>query len=288
VTRLPVDVTVVVVNYNQARFLYGAVQSVIEQTKPVEEIIVIDDCSSDDSDTVLASLPPRVRVIRRVRNDGVIAARNEAFAEVNTRFVIFLDADDVLLPRFVERTLAAWSHSKDQSLAIVYSPVRRLYESPVGRFRRRHGYLLSRSFDVKKLARKNFICNTSLLLAEAVRSVACYSPEMDRLGHEDWDMFLSMAENGWRGHLVPRPLFCYRIFPNSRNQSSRERWTEVRVAIAARHPMASDIANDCGTFRRCRHAVVNASQWIFCVLDLLRWTWSDRRSGLRGLGVDDA
>lgn len=273
------EVTAVVVNYNQGALLEGAVRSVLAQTTAVREVMVVDDCSTDASAAVLDRLAPTVQVIRRATNGGVIAARNEALAHVSTPFVVFLDADDQLLPRFVERTLDAWHRSRDR-LGFVYSPARRLHVAPAGRLGRHRGYLLSRSFDATALALDNYVCNTALLLTEAVRAVGGYAPEMEQIGHEDWDLFLSLADHGWRGRLVPRPLFCYRIRAGSRNEASTRRWSDVREAIAARHPSAVP-ADPSTPARRFRDRAVDLSQWAFCGLDLLAWLAEGRGSLLQ-------
>lgn len=273
----PTEVTAVVVNYNQGRFLRGAVASIERQTVPVRSIVVVDDASTDESAVVLDGLPPSVRVLRRATNGGVAAARNDGLAAVATPFVVFLDADDVLLARFVERTTAALAREGDARLAVVYSPARRYYLDPVGLLRRHRGYLLSRCFDPNALARDNFICNTALLRTEAVRGVGGFAAAMDQLGHEDWDLYLSMAEQGWRGRLVPRPLFCYRIVADSRNHASLRRWQEVCDVIAARHPSAA-AARKAGEPRRAlRHRVVEATQWAWCLLDLASWAREPQR-----------
>lgn len=270
--RLPGSVTVVVTNYNHAGLLAEAVESALAQSVLPGGVVVVDDCSTDASSEALDRLPPEVRVVRMERNGGVVAARNRGLEEVRTPFVVFLDSDDLLMPRFVERTLAAWRRAGDGRLAVVYSPARRLYDPPVGPLGRRRGYLLSRRFDPGALGRENFICNTSLLLVEAVRAVGGYAAAMERLGHEDWDLFLSLVEQGWGGRLVPRPLFCYRTGGSGRNAASLRRWPEVSEAIASRHPLAAAAARrPAPSERRRSRLAATGSQPLWCLVDLLEW-----------------
>ena len=98
-------VSVVVVNYNYGRYLRDAVQSVRRQTYGNIECIVVDNASTDDSHAVLAELEasaPALRIIRRSHNGGQSVASAEGFASATGDYVIFLDADDYLLPRAVE------------------------------------------------------------------------------------------------------------------------------------------------------------------------------------------
>jgi len=101
-------VSVIIPCYNHAHFLGEAVESVLGQTYPHIEIIVIDDGSTDDIAQVMTAYPS----IRYVRQDnmGLSRARNAGLAHSNGAYVLFLDADDHLFPDAVDigvRTLAA-------------------------------------------------------------------------------------------------------------------------------------------------------------------------------------
>jgi hypothetical protein len=89
-------VSVVIPCYNQAHFLGNAIDSALAQTYPQIEIVVVDDGSPDDVATV-ATAYPAVRLIR-TRNQGLSAARNNGLAASTGSLVVFLDADDRLLP----------------------------------------------------------------------------------------------------------------------------------------------------------------------------------------------
>jgi glycosyltransferase involved in cell wall biosynthesis len=93
-------VTVVIPCYNQAHFLGEAIESVLSQTYPHHEIVVVDDGSTDDTSEV-ASRYPSVRLIRQ-ENRGLSAARNAGLAQSRGEHVVFLDSDDRLLPEALE------------------------------------------------------------------------------------------------------------------------------------------------------------------------------------------
>ena len=88
-------VTVVIPCFNQSRFLDGAIRSVQQQFHAVVECIVVDDGSTDDTLSVAARMG--VRIIRQA-NRGVAEARNAGLAAAQTEFIVFLDADDELMP----------------------------------------------------------------------------------------------------------------------------------------------------------------------------------------------
>ncbi|HEX9141705.1 MAG TPA: glycosyltransferase family 2 protein, partial [Gaiellaceae bacterium] len=89
-------VSFVVASYNYARYLGQAVDSILAQTFADLEVIVIDDCSRDDSRAVLARYAnePRVRVVQHERNRGHLATYNEGIGLARGEFVGLFDADD--------------------------------------------------------------------------------------------------------------------------------------------------------------------------------------------------
>jgi glycosyltransferase involved in cell wall biosynthesis len=92
--------SVVIPCYNHAHFLREAIQSALDQTYPCIEIIVVNDGSSDDPQRVVAEFP-MVRYIAQ-ENRGLAAARNAGLAQCRGDLVVFLDADDRLLPDAIE------------------------------------------------------------------------------------------------------------------------------------------------------------------------------------------
>ena len=98
-------VSVIVVNYNYGRYLKALIATVRSQTYANIECIVVDDVSSDDSAAVLSEIEAEddaVVVIRRQVNGGQTAASLDGLARARGAYVIFVDGDDLLLPRCVE------------------------------------------------------------------------------------------------------------------------------------------------------------------------------------------
>ncbi|OKJ03924.1 hypothetical protein AMK18_01690 [Streptomyces sp. CB01249] len=104
-------VTVVIPAYNAATTIGKAVQSAVNQTYELVEVVVVDDASTDNTLDVVKNFAgnnPRVRVLRRGRNSGGVGApRNMGIAQAAGRYVMFLDADDELPPRACELLLAS-------------------------------------------------------------------------------------------------------------------------------------------------------------------------------------
>jgi len=256
-------VGVVIATYNQGDYLRQAVDSVLAQTRRPEQVIVIDDGSTDHSGEVLETLPTTVEVIRQ-ENHGVVAARNRGLSMLHTTHVTFLDADDYLLPSFLRWTTAAWNIPHSRHLAVVYTPGR-IHSSDGG-----HGYFHSRIWDPREIRRENYIVNMSLFSRAALIEVGAYSETFSRIGHEDWDLLLRLAERGWTGRMVPAPLCCYRQSDGSRNALSIEQHrSEVNEAIDALHPR--DRFKPSSSWQRLGAKPLNFAQTILRNHDARSW-----------------
>lgn len=95
--RSTLNVDIVIDNYNYSRFLATAIESALQQTHPRVHVVVVDDGSTDDSRAVIARYDGRVTAVLK-DNGGQASAVNVGFARARGDAVIFLDADDVLLP----------------------------------------------------------------------------------------------------------------------------------------------------------------------------------------------
>jgi glycosyltransferase involved in cell wall biosynthesis len=112
--RRSAPVSVIITTYNHARFLAEAIESALGQTVGPGEVIVVDDGSTDDPGSVVG-LYSQVQLVRQP-NQGLAAARNTGWRAARGRYVVFLDADDLLLPealasnlrRFTERPECAF------------------------------------------------------------------------------------------------------------------------------------------------------------------------------------
>lgn len=100
-------VTICILNYNYGRFLDDAIGSALRQTHPQVEVVVVDDGSTDDSRARIAAYGGSVVPVHKA-NGGQGSAANAGFAVARGEVVIFLDADDVLLPHVAERVAAAF------------------------------------------------------------------------------------------------------------------------------------------------------------------------------------
>ncbi len=111
--------SVVIPCYNHARFLREAVQSALDQTYPCVEIIVVNDGSADDPQRVVAEFPTVRYIVQE--NRGLAAARNAGLAHCRGDLVVFLDADDRLLPDAIEAGARVLASNPSLGFAAGYS-----------------------------------------------------------------------------------------------------------------------------------------------------------------------
>lgn len=111
------SITVVIPTYNRAKWLPATVASVLRQTRPADEVLIVDDGSRDDTEEVCRAFPAPVRYVRQ-ENAGVSAARNRGAREARGDWVAFLDSDDLWEPTKLEVQLAALEATPDAGWSI--------------------------------------------------------------------------------------------------------------------------------------------------------------------------
>jgi glycosyltransferase involved in cell wall biosynthesis len=119
--RTGAAVTVVIPNYNYARYLPEAVNSVLSQRGVAVNVIIVDDASTDDSVEVahnLAANDERIEILVHKTNSGPVTTFNDGLAEARGEFLVRLDADDLLTPGSLERSVAVAQHFP--SVGLVY------------------------------------------------------------------------------------------------------------------------------------------------------------------------
>jgi glycosyltransferase domain-containing protein len=105
-TRRNVTVSVLLCNYNDARYLPDSLSAICAQTRPPQEVIVLDDGSTDNSLEIIegfARRHPFIRVLKNETNRGLLYSINRALREARYEFVVWAAADDRLIPSFLAR-----------------------------------------------------------------------------------------------------------------------------------------------------------------------------------------
>ncbi|MEA2700738.1 MAG: hypothetical protein QOI66_5009 [Myxococcales bacterium] len=103
----PPRVSIVITCFNYAQFVAAAIEGALAQTYPMTEIVVVNDGSTDHSAQVISRYRERVRIIDQP-NGGSVSALNRGFAESSGDIVMFLDADDLMMPEAAAEVVRAW------------------------------------------------------------------------------------------------------------------------------------------------------------------------------------
>lgn len=215
-------VSVVVAAYNAAAFLARAVESVLGQTVPVLEVLVVDDASEDDTPAVAAALARRqaqVLYVRREKNGGVSAARNEGIIRARGEWVAFLDADDAWLPEKLARQLAAlgrrpdaaWAYCDGWHADAALRPTRHRLSDGLG--------CTSEGRTYPRLLAGEFVWpSTTIFRRQVFEAVGLFDEGLR--GCEDWDFFIRVARR-YPCVYVPEPLILHRTHPASLTAAQR-------------------------------------------------------------------
>jgi len=220
-------VSIVIPCYNYAQYLEECLASVQEQTDPHWEAIVVDDASVDgDPAAVVAAMhDPRIRCVRHTQNQGLAAARNTGIRATAGQFVLPLDADDKLAPRYLAQVGGLlWNHPE-------YNAAFPDFEA----FGAWAGPIRFQILDAQALLLDQWIPGPGTLFRRTLwQQVGGYWHPL-RAGNEDWDFWLGAAEHGLCvGHLA-EPLYYYRQHGDS--MAHRQHYTEyqTRGLLYARH-----------------------------------------------------
>jgi hypothetical protein len=212
-------VTVITCFLNEERFLAEAVESVLAQTMPAWELLLVDDGSSDGGTALAAEYaarhPDRIRYLEHEGHAtrGLAASRELGLGHARGRFVHFLDADDWILPTHLEQLTDALG--PDLELEVAYCGW--TYVTPEGQeafgmFAEEGGDLFEphASYCVS-------IVHTYLVSRALVQSVGGFDTSLGSC--EDWDLWLRVARTGARFGVVRDKLAAYRIRRGSMTSS---------------------------------------------------------------------
>jgi hypothetical protein len=218
-------VSVVMPAYNVMATIDEAVAAALGQTCRDIEVMVVDDGSTDGTaEHVERRWASDVRLIRQ-EHQGAPAARNRGKSEALGEFLLFLDADSVPQPDLIARFLAALEDHPAVSYAYCDYSVR-LTEGSV-----REPIMRSRPFDPDALRQGNYVDTVSLIRA---RDCPDWDPDIRSL--QDWDLWLTLLDQGKSGVYVPGALFESIDRPESITRSwSLNHYAQALADVRSKH-----------------------------------------------------
>ena len=219
-------VSVVMPAYNAEQYIEEAIRSVQEQTMEKWELIVVDDCSTDNTIQLVQSIAKdddRIRLLLNQINQGAAASRNRALNECRGQYVAFLDADDVWRPGKlnvqIEKAEAAHADIVYTSYALIDECGKRRY----------HDFIVKEQTSFREMLVRNEIgCLTVLIRRDFLQRY--HFPE--KIYQEDYALWLTLLKDGCKAVGVTDVLADYRVRAGSRSfnkvKNSKNRWKVYR------------------------------------------------------------
>jgi len=210
-------VSVVIPVFNQERFIGEAIESVLSQTYPRIELIVVDDGSTDSTRDVIERYRDRLVYLHQA-NAGASVALNVGIRHAHGELVGWLSSDDVYFPGKV--ALQVEQFAREPEIGLSYTD----FEVIDGRgsvLRTVHSpYFVDRREFTRRMILGNFVNGSSVLVKRAVlEAVGPFDPELRY--HADGNMWLRILKRDRFGH-VPQTLLKYRTHPGAASRNTRE------------------------------------------------------------------
>ena len=216
-------VSFLIPNYNHARFIGTALAALAAQTRHADEIVVIEDASTDDSLAVIESFReelPQLRILRNPQNIGVVAGLNRGLAEARGSHIVCSAADDWVEPEFIARLAAAVEAHPQGKICV--SDYVQYYEADRRRVHHQHDSDLGSWYagegpqyfgpdEFRRLLKRGFVwlpLNTALVDRAALIEVGGFDSRLR--WHTDWFAVYTLAfRHGFTA--VPEPLSVFRV-----------------------------------------------------------------------------
>ncbi len=214
-------VSVILATYNMARYLADAIRSVLKQSQPDLELLVIDDGSTDHTREITESFKDDVRLRYYWQpNSGQTRAKNVGIGLACGQFVAFCDADDMWTTDKLERQLPAFDDAG--RVAVVYSRNRRVDENGVPLGSSSSSPLFPSGHVTQQLFVENFISfGTAMIRRSCLTEVGGFD-ETHRMGI-DWDLWLRLSTK-YEFRYVDAVTYLYRVWPGQISRDWRGRY----------------------------------------------------------------
>lgn len=198
-------ISVIIPTYNDSGTIPRAISSALGQTVSVDEIIVVDDASTDDTEAVVRAFDDdRIEYIKHKRNRGGSAARNTGLERATSDYIAYLDADDEWLPRKLEKQLDVLESRSDDWVAAhcdrtwdvsLRSKVAFALSTIVGT-KKRNPAKEGGDELIKEVLTLNLSTGASTLLVDrdTVEVIGGFDPEFPR--HQDWEFLIRVLQQG--------------------------------------------------------------------------------------------
>ncbi len=200
-------VSIITPCYNSSKYIDKTIESVINQTYQNWELIIIDDCSIDNSVMIIKEYckkDSRIKLLKLDRNVGPALARNEGIKQAKGKYIAFLDSDDIWLPPKLEKQI---KFMLANDLAVTCSSYYTINENG----KRLNMRIVKESLSYNDMLKSNQIGNlTGIYDCEKLGKIY-----MENVSHEDYTLWLKVMQKACNTKAIVEPLAEYRILKRS-------------------------------------------------------------------------
>lgn len=233
-------VSIIMPSYNTAQYIRESIESVLSQTYGDWELIIVDDCSTDNTDEIVQPFlsDDRIKYFKNEQNSGAAVSRNKALREAKGKWIAFLDSDDLWLPEKLEKQIA---FMKENNYKFSYTEYEKIDEEsePLGVY-------VSGPNEVSKRGMYHYCwvgCLTVMYNAEQIGLIQI----KDIKKNNDYAMWLQVCKKA-DCYLLPENLAKYRIRKKSISHD------KLRKKLRSHYDL----------FRYCDEKPAIAAFWLAC------------------------
>jgi teichuronic acid biosynthesis glycosyltransferase TuaG len=214
-------VSIITPMYNSEKFIEGTINSVLSQTYQEWEMLIIDDCSSDNCPNIVKSYmqdDDRIKYIRTESNRGVSHARNVALENAAGQFIAFLDSDDQWESSKLEKQIGFMIQNDSAITFTAYE----LMDENTNKLNK--AIRVPKSVDYRKLLRGNVMGCLTVVIDKTKLD---FKIKMSGVPHEDYVLWLSILKKGYIAYGIDEVLAMYRKSSTSLsgNKIKAAKWT---------------------------------------------------------------
>ena len=243
-------VTVIIPTHNYGRYLPEAIESVLKQTYPNIELIVVDDGSTDNTREIVLKYPS-VKYVYQEHKGNLTPARamNLGFSLSHGDYICGIGGDDKLLPTYIEKCVS--KIEKDKRIGFVWTGKQEFGES-------------TQTYMPKKLRYHSSILGGAggalggMLMRREAR--AGTSDDENLHGREDWDLAIRLIDKGWKWRTINEALYCARM--HKENLTIRVHQKAYLHELEARYPLMRLYLTSSWFFRNFVLCMKNPEQFL--------------------------
>lgn len=217
-------VSIVIPLYNAEKYIEETIDSVISQIYQNWECIIVNDGSTDNSENVVLEKiknNPKFKYYKQ-ENSGPGRARNYGASLANGKYLLFLDADDIILDNYLFDGVEFMESHLDYTL--FYGKAKVFWENGVEK-----EWKLRIFSDMKDFLRSNCIYCTALIKKKEFDKVGGFDEKL--FAFEDWEFFVRLLNNNPKVFRTDNFVFKYRKHTGSRDDLNKNRWLEIKKIV---------------------------------------------------------